>query len=372
MLELSKKTFIASILFVDIVSYSKWSVEKQLDIKNHLNQSIAHAIKDIPEAERILLDTGDGAALCFLSSPEEALEVALSLRKQTTDPEYAMEDGYQLRMGINLGPVRVIKDINDQRNIIGDGINAAQRVLSFAASNRILVSRAFHDITSYLTSRNMELFRYHGAHKDKHAREYEVYEVIPRDGAGVPPSAPDSLPATQLKIPSSPAAQHPFALPQASLKTMPEPSEEYLRLVEQKYACYVGPIAHILVRRILKNAASLGEVRDKLLELITDEQDKAEFRQFFDHRPNSPTRAENLPPPAPMEIMPGNEDSPPLPDWPAATLDALAEKLMRFIGPIAKVLVKRESKNTLDLDALRRRLAKHIEAPDDREEFLRS
>ena len=40
--------------------------------------------------------------------------------------------GVPVRLGINLGPVRLVKDINGQMNIIGDGINVAQRVMSFA------------------------------------------------------------------------------------------------------------------------------------------------------------------------------------------------------------------------------------------------
>ncbi len=41
-----------------------------------------------------------------------------------------------MRAGINLGPVRLVRDINSQPNIIGDGINVAQRVMSFAQPGR--------------------------------------------------------------------------------------------------------------------------------------------------------------------------------------------------------------------------------------------
>ena len=37
-----------------------------------------------------------------------------------------------VRLGVNLGPVRLVKDLNGQMNIIGDGINVAQRVMSFS------------------------------------------------------------------------------------------------------------------------------------------------------------------------------------------------------------------------------------------------
>jgi class 3 adenylate cyclase len=43
-----------------------------------------------------------------------------------------------VRMGINLGPVKLVQDINGRTNALGDGINAGQRVMSFAADNQIL------------------------------------------------------------------------------------------------------------------------------------------------------------------------------------------------------------------------------------------
>ena len=49
-----------------------------------------------------------------------------------------MEPPLVVRIGINLGPVRLVKDINGQPNIVGDGINVAQRVMGFADPGQIL------------------------------------------------------------------------------------------------------------------------------------------------------------------------------------------------------------------------------------------
>ena len=51
-----------------------------------------------------------------------------------------------IRMGVNLGPVRLVKDLNAQLNIIGDGINVAQRVMSFSDPGQLLVSRSFYEV----------------------------------------------------------------------------------------------------------------------------------------------------------------------------------------------------------------------------------
>jgi len=83
----------------------------------------------------------------------------------------------QVRVGINLGPVRLVKDINGQPNIIGDGINVAQRVMSFAEPGQILVSRSYYDIMARLSDDYASLFHYQGAKTDKHVREHEVWAI---------------------------------------------------------------------------------------------------------------------------------------------------------------------------------------------------
>jgi len=77
----------------------------------------------------------------------------------------------------NLGPVRLVKDINGQPNIIGDGINVAQRVMSFAEPGQILVSRSYYDVMARLSEDYGKLFHYEGAKTDKHVREHEVYAI---------------------------------------------------------------------------------------------------------------------------------------------------------------------------------------------------
>jgi len=79
---------------------------------------------------------------------------------------------------VNLGPVRLVKDLNGQMNIIGDGINVAQRVMSFARPGQLLVSRSFYEVVSCLSRDYLNLFRHEGSRTDKHVREHEVYSVV--------------------------------------------------------------------------------------------------------------------------------------------------------------------------------------------------
>lgn len=181
-LDRANRTFICSVLFLDIIEYSKRQVSEQLQIKDQFNTLVAQAIGDISPNDRIILDTGDGVAISFLGDPEDALYVAMGLR-ESLSPSEGDTPPVPVRIGINLGPVRLVKDLNGQPNIIGDGINVAQRVMSFGEPSQILVSRSYHDVVSRISPGYGELFNYQGSRTDKHVREHEIYEVgyrVPR------------------------------------------------------------------------------------------------------------------------------------------------------------------------------------------------
>lgn len=173
------RTSICSVVFLDIIDYSKKSGAEQVELKEHFNRILSDVIKDVAQNDRIIIDTGDGAAIALLGAPEEALFISLTIRDAISDLHKRDVEGLQVRTGINLGPVQVVKDINDRPNIIGDGINVAQQVMSFAESGQILVSRSYYEVTSRLTQEIMQMFSYYGVKQDKHVREHEVYVVRP-------------------------------------------------------------------------------------------------------------------------------------------------------------------------------------------------
>lgn len=181
----NNKTIMCSVLFLDIPNYSRMSVSGQIELKERFNAYLSSVISRVPLADRIILDTGDGAAINFLGDVEDALKVALALDGylHTADPE--IEPRLSLRMGINLGPVRLTRDINGQPNIVGDGINVAQRIMAFADIGQILVSRSYHDAVSRLTPEYAGMLHYLGTRTDKHVREHEVYALV-SEGRAVP------------------------------------------------------------------------------------------------------------------------------------------------------------------------------------------
>ena len=171
--ERTGRTFVCSVLFLDIVEYSKKPIGDQLQTKERFNVQVSQAIAEVPPEDRIILDTGDGVAVSFLGDPEDTLCVALALA-----PAFSASGAIPTRIGINLGPVRLTRDINGQPNIIGDGINVAQRVMSFAQPGQILVSRGYHEVLTRIAEDYAGLFAYQGSRTDKHVREHEIFELV--------------------------------------------------------------------------------------------------------------------------------------------------------------------------------------------------
>lgn len=168
------RSIIATVLFFDVVGYTKQPVDKQTIIKQQFTDQLAACLAGIGLEERIILDTGDGAAIGFLQHPEDALSVALCFSKKIRESNPDM----RVRTGIHMGPINVVRDMNGINNMVGDGINDAQRIMSFAGTGEIYVSRPYFDFISRLNAEYESMFVYRGAQKDKHGRAHQVYEIL--------------------------------------------------------------------------------------------------------------------------------------------------------------------------------------------------
>lgn len=214
MSESQHHTLVCSVLFLDIEGYSTKSVTEQLAVKQQFNDLLLGALRHVAPDDRIILDTGDGAAVSFLSDPEDSLFAAMNLR----DAIAASAPQLRVRIGINLGPVRMLKDINGQVNIIGDGINDAQRVMSFCEPGKILVSRSYFEVVSRLSDDYARLFVFDGTRTDKHVREHAVYAI----GASTPEpprvfsTSVESAPTAARSAPPPPPATEPPQMAQAA------------------------------------------------------------------------------------------------------------------------------------------------------------
>src|SRR5437764_13692537 len=134
---------IAHVLFIDIVGYSKLSINEQRAAVDELNQAVrtSEQFQNAEAAARLIkIPTGDGMALVFYKSPEEPVKCALEISRALK--EYPR---LQLRMGVHSGPVSGVIDVNGQANLAGAGLNMAQRVMDCGDAGHTLLSKRVAD-----------------------------------------------------------------------------------------------------------------------------------------------------------------------------------------------------------------------------------
>jgi len=261
--ERNNRTWLCSVLFLDIVGYSTLAVDRQMVVKQHFSTVASDATRCLEQQDCIKLDTGDGLAICYLGDPEDLFYVALAVRDAFRKVSKHCSVCYTVRMGINLGPVKIFEDINGQRNVIGDGINVAQRIMAFAQPNQLLVSRTYYDMVSCLSDKIHDMFAYLGVRNDKHVRKHAIFEVL-QPGTQVIETAPAEL-SEPLERPAQPPADE------------KELDERIVAAVQAQLAQYIGPMAKILVKQALKKSSSIDELYEILVQDIPSEHEKASF-----------------------------------------------------------------------------------------------
>jgi hypothetical protein len=315
------RTWLCSVVFVDIVEYSVQSVALQASWKERLNRYLGVAIQDVPEPDRVILDTGDGAAICFLGDPEAAMFCGLRLLGALLEEEPMRETPLRARTGINLGPVKLVRDINGNLNAIGDGINVGQRVMSFARDN-------------------------------------QVYELLPPGARqrGTTP-APGASPVEPATSPLVTAVRE---------------------RIESCFAPIVGPMAHYLVLKASTTAQTPLEVCQALLDYVPGKEEQERFLRAWDAEFKSELD-DYYPEPTPLEQEEALEAAParpapqtPAPSWDPSVLERARRELALYIGPLARVIVGRTSARARTEGELCDLLAEEIPSPGDRDKFRRA
>src|SRR5256885_424239 len=117
---------IAHVLFIDIVGYSKLSINEQRAAVDELTQIVRETgeFKKADASQRLIkIATGDGMALVFYNTPEAPVRCAIEVTRALKDTPRL-----RLRMGIHSGPVSGVIDVTERTNLAGAGLNLAQRV----------------------------------------------------------------------------------------------------------------------------------------------------------------------------------------------------------------------------------------------------
>jgi eukaryotic-like serine/threonine-protein kinase len=146
--------------------------------------------------------------------------------------------------------------------------------------------------------------------------------------------------------------------------TEPRLDADTLQALEHKLTDYVGPIARILVRTTSGRSRSVADLCSQLALSIADGAEREQFRREVNLLIRSRSAvADGASPPGA-----GTARSHRLPEH---ELERVQEALAQYIGPIARVLVRRATADASSVEALWLSLSNHIESPAERSAFLR-
>ncbi|HYN40280.1 MAG TPA: protein kinase, partial [Thermoanaerobaculia bacterium] len=149
---------------------------------------------------------------------------------------------------------------------------------------------------------------------------------------------------------------------------------EIYRRVEEKLASRVGPLARLLVKKAAKEAADFGDLCRRLAEQIPDESARPAFLKEVlaspaSSHPSGPGSGPGArgtpssPAPEPVSTPSGSGSSSGPGSFPPALLAAAEQRLAAEIGPLARLLVKKEAKRQPTWSALVEALS--MQVPDE-------
>jgi class 3 adenylate cyclase len=306
------RALVASFLFTDLVGYSKGTASEQYAAKETLSEILRRNLAALGKDDYRIKDTGDGALIAFLVNPEHALYMALAIAHDFAHAANAgglPSSNVRVRTGLHIGAVKEAIDLEARPNFVGDGINAAQRIMDFAGPGQITASRAYFEAVSWLDAAYAALFKHLGASNDKHGRPHELYSVTPNDtvleklrldlgGAARDATETDRTPVSP---PDKPAERATAAADASSPAEAKPPAERKWLVPVAALAglAIVGAIAFVVVPMNRGGAAS-GSAESKASGATpTTAASPAQSVGKADGATTGSTAATNSPPPAP-------------------------------------------------------------------------
>jgi hypothetical protein len=132
------------IIFLDLVDYSLNHERDQMKLFTEMQRGIYHILyHEITSEECILIPTGDGMIIGLKNQGEDSFNN--SLRIVVDIMAWAQHNNCCFRTVLHVGDLNVVKDINKNRNLIGNLLNDASRMLSGGEAESIVVSKVYFD-----------------------------------------------------------------------------------------------------------------------------------------------------------------------------------------------------------------------------------
>ncbi|MBC8210446.1 MAG: hypothetical protein H8E21_05210 [Gammaproteobacteria bacterium] len=258
------RTWLVSVLFLDIFKFSTIPVDQQLKVKRHFQGLVSIQIASLDDGDTIRLDTGDGMAICYLGDPERLYPIARNLRDAFISQADSPDCSYKVRLGLNLGPVKIVEDLNHKRNSLGSGITDAERVMSFAAENQLLVSKSYFEMVNKLSQDYSRELQHLRLRANKHHQQHDIYEL--------------AVELVRVNNPNGAFTSSPAAAPSGSLAE-PKFDPEAIKKISHEYAMYISRAEG---ERILQQTMQQASTLKQLCELLLKEIKSADDRYSFD------------------------------------------------------------------------------------------
>jgi hypothetical protein len=173
--EAQSPTQIAHILFIDIVGYSKESINAQGRLLSELSRLVTECqtYQTAKAADQLMaFPNGDGMWILFSGDLVAPASCAAELAQHVKTTS-----GLSIRMGIHSGPVRFQKDISGTQNVVGDGINMANRVMNMGDDGHIVLSAQYASWLKHFEEW-APLIRPLGFGTTKHGEVLELYTLV--------------------------------------------------------------------------------------------------------------------------------------------------------------------------------------------------
>jgi Adenylate and Guanylate cyclase catalytic domain len=173
----------AHFFFVDIVGLSDPRVPTRnqmlkIEVLNKL-VSECPAFLSIPKEALLVLPTGDGMVIGFTQGPELPLHLAIELSKGIAKYNKGKipSESIRIRIGIHSGPVFLVNDILNNRNIWGPGIIIARRIMDIGEDGHILMSARTAEDLRQLSYEYKKIIKPLHDYTTKHGQSLLVYSV---------------------------------------------------------------------------------------------------------------------------------------------------------------------------------------------------
>lgn len=152
--------------------------------------------------------------------------------------------------------------------------------------------------------------------------------------------------------------------PPAASRSAAPIDPETLQILEDRLKVYLGPITRVMVRAAAEKCRSLDELCAELALTVREGPERERFRREVE-----PLMGTSLGRPSGQEAA--VQSSLPRSPLPGQELERAQAALARYIGPIARILVRRVAANASTIEILWEELARHIDSPAECAEFLR-